>query len=156
VAWQILPLYRQPERIESVAELIYQEFWREVEGGYSVADLVAHLRKATDPGRIPLSLIAVDDDGWLLGTINLIENDDAKRMHLRPWLAALVVAEGGRGRGIGSALVLALLAEARRLGLPRLYFGTDGPGFYTRLGARLYEQVNAEFCIMSFELELAR
>ncbi|MGN6828817.1 GNAT family N-acetyltransferase [Paucibacter sp. M5-1] len=151
MSFEILPLYQRPGLIEPVARLIYEEFWREVEGGYSVADLVAHLRRATDPDRIPLSLIAVED-GQLLGTINLIENDDAKRAHLRPWLAAMVVSQGRRGEGIGSALVRALLAEAQRLGLPRLYFGTDGPGFYARLGAQLHEQVRDDFCIMRFEL----
>lgn len=148
---QILHLYQQPQHTEAVARLIYEEFWRGVEGGYSEADLLAHLRTATDPDCIPLSLIAVEH-GRLLGTINLIENDDAKRPHLRPWLAAMVVSPAERGRGIGSALVRALLAEARRLGLPRLYFGTDGPGFYSRLGAQLHEQVSESFCIMRFEL----
>lgn len=148
---EVLPLYQRPGLIEPVARLIYEEFWCEVEGGYSVADLIAHLRSATDPDRIPLSLIAVED-GQLLGTINLIENDDAKRSPLRPWLAAMVVSQGRRGEGIGSALVRALLAEAGRLGLPRLYFGTDGPGFYARLGAQLHEQVREDFFIMRFEL----
>lgn len=151
MSFEVLPLYQRPELVEPVAQLIYEEFWREVEDGYSVADLVAHLRGATDPDRIPLSLIAVED-GQLLGTINLIENDDAKRAHLRPWLAAMVVSESRRGEGIGSALVRTLLAEAQRLGLPRLYFGTDGPGFYARLGAQLHEQVREDFCIMRFEL----
>jgi predicted N-acetyltransferase YhbS len=85
--------------------------------------------------------------------VNLIDNDDRKRTHLHPWLAAMVVVEGFRGMGIGSRLVQALLAEARRLGFPCVYFGTDGPGFYTRLGAVLHEQVTPEFCIMRFPLE---
>lgn len=148
---EVIPLYRRPGMIEPVARLIYEEFWREVEGGYSLADLVAHLRNATDPDRIPLSLIAVED-GELLGTINLVENDDAQRAHLRPWLAAMVVSQGRRGEGIGSALVRTLLPEAQRLGLPRLFLGTDGPGFYARLGAQLHEQVREDFCIMCFEL----
>ncbi|MCX2862074.1 GNAT family N-acetyltransferase [Paucibacter sp. PLA-PC-4] len=148
---EVMPLYRCPGLIEPVARLIYEEFWREVEGGYSLADLVAHLRNATDPDRIPLSLIAVED-GELLGTINLIENDDAQRAHLRPWLAAMVVSQGRRGEGIGSALVRTLLAQAQHLGLPRLFLGTDGPGFYARLGAQLHEQVREDFCIMCFEL----
>jgi len=54
---------------------------------------------------------------------------------------SLVALAGGR------------LAEARRLGFPSVYFGTDGPGFYTRLGAELHEQVTPEFCIMRFPLE---
>jgi hypothetical protein len=33
-----------------------------------------------------------------------------------------------------------------------VYFGTDGPGFYERLGALRHEQVNDVFFIMRFEL----
>jgi len=113
--------------------------------------LEAHLRTATDAGRIPLSLVALDDER-LVGTINLIENDDSKRAHLRPWLAALVVAEDMRGHGVGSRLVSALLDEARAMQIPLVYFGTDGPGFYERLGALRHEQVNDVFFIMRFEL----
>jgi len=152
---RIAHLHEQPQHIESVARMIYEEFWREVEGGLSQQFLIDHLRSATDPRRIPLSLVALgeeDRDAPVLGTVNLIENDDSRRAHLRPWLAAMVVAEGWRGQGIGSWLVQALLDEARAMSLPRLYFGTDGPGFYTRLGAQLHEQVSDKFCIMRFEL----
>jgi GNAT superfamily N-acetyltransferase len=46
-----------------------------------------------------------------------------------------------RGQGIGSLLVRSLLQRARALGVQRVYFGTDGPGFYTRLGAVLHQPV---------------
>ncbi len=131
--------------------MIYNEFWTDVVDGMSVADLDAHLQNTHDPSRIPLSLIALVD-GQLVGTVNLIENDDSKRTHLRPWLAAMVVEKHFRGQGIGTQLVQALLVEARRLGFATLYFGTDGPGFYERIGALRHEQVNAEFFIMRFEL----
>ncbi len=149
---QVMHLCQRPQHGDAVARMIYQEFWRDVTNGMSEADLQAHLRTATDPDRLPLCLIAVDADGQLLGTVNLIDNDDSQRTHLWPWLAAMVVLESQRGRGIGSALVRSLLLEARRLGLSRLYFGTDGPGFYTRLGAQLHEQVSETFCVMRFEL----
>ncbi len=131
--------------------MIYDEFWTDVVDGISVDDLDEHLQNTHDPSCIPLSLVALVD-GQLVGTVNLIENDDSKRTHLRPWLAAMVVAKAFRGQGIGTQLVRALLAEARRLGFATLYFGTDGPGFYERIGATLHEQVTAEFCIMRFDL----
>lgn len=144
-------LFRHPHLTGAVARLIHREFWADRENGMTVADLVAHLETTGDPGRIPLSLIALDG-GELAGTVNLIDNDDRKRTHLHPWLAAMVVVDRYRGKGIGTRLVQALLAEAARLGFGRVYFGTDGPGFYTRLGARLHEQVTPEFCIMRFDL----
>jgi predicted N-acetyltransferase YhbS len=151
-AFQITHLFNHPHLIESVAQMIYDEFWRDVVDGMSVADLVAHLHTATDAKRIPLSLIALQDD-QLVGTVNLIENDDDARTHLRPWLAAMVVRANVRGQGIGTQLVNALLTEARAMKIPTLYFGTDGPGFYERLGAIKYEQVRDDFCIMKFVLQ---
>ena len=144
-------LLRHAHLTEEVARLIHAEFWADRPGGMTEADLVAHLGRATDPSRIPLSLIALDGAD-LVGTVNLIDNDDAKRAHLHPWLAAMVVKAAYRGQGIGTRLVLALLGEATRLGYPRVYFGTDGPGFYARLGAELHEQVTPAFCIMRFLL----
>lgn len=131
--------------------MIYNEFWIDVEDGMSLGDLIAHLKTASGPQQMPLSLIALVD-GQLAGTINLIENDDENRAHLRPWLAAMVVRADLRGRGIGSALVKALLVDARLMGIPTVYFGTDGPGFYERLGAVKHEHVRDDFAIMKFEL----
>lgn len=143
-------LHRHPHLVEAVARLIHEEFWKEVEGGMSVADLVAHLETVRDPDRMPLCLVALAGDE-LAGTVNLIDNDDRKRTHLHPWLAAMVVVARHRGKGIGTRLVRALLGEAARLGFGAVYFGTDGPAFYERLGARLHEQVTPKFCIMRFE-----
>jgi predicted N-acetyltransferase YhbS len=149
---QITHLFNHPHLINAVAQMIYDEFWREVVDGMSVADLVAHLHTATDAARIPLSLIALQDD-QLIGTVNLIENDDDARAYLRPWLAAMVVRADVRGQHIGTQLVNALLTEARAIKIPTLYFGTDGPGFYERLGATKQEQIRDDFCIMKFVLQ---
>ena len=42
-----------------------------------------------------------------------------------PWLAALLVGPNHRGRGIGTALVAAIEAEAGRLGFGAVYTSTD-------------------------------
>jgi predicted N-acetyltransferase YhbS len=143
-------LCHQPSHAAAVAELIYAEYWRGV-SGYSPAHFARRLREANDPDRIPLCLVAIAG-GATVGTVNLVDNDDARRPHLHPWLAALVVVPGARGRGVGTRLVRALLDEAWRLRFATLYFGTTGAGFYRRLGARPHEQVTADFCIMRFDL----
>lgn len=147
---QIDHLFNHPARTEAVARMIYNEFWLG-QPGYDTAYFIGRLREANDANRIPLSLVAIADDKTA-GTVNLIENDDEKRTYLRPWLAALVVAPEYRRQGIGTRLVRALLAEARRLGVGTVYFGTDGRGFYASLGAQVHEQVNERFCIMRFEV----
>ncbi len=148
---EITHLFHHAQHTHAVAEMIYNEFWIDVVGGLTLEFLDEHLQNTSDPSRIPLSLIALVD-GQLVGTVNLIENDDSKRTHLRPWLAAMVVAKEFRGQGIGAQLVRALLAEAQRLGFATVYFGTDGPSFYERIGAVKHEHVSGEFFIMRFEL----
>ena len=143
-------LFHHPERVRLVAGWIYDEFWTG-KAGYSVGTFEGLLRDARDPDRIPLSLLALAE-GAPAGTVNLIECDDPARPHLRPWLAALFVAPEFRGRGIGSALVRALDAEARRLGCKEMYLGTDIPDFYGPLGAAVHEQVTDTFCIMRIPL----
>lgn len=147
---QIDHLFHHPELLRDVAEMIYHEFWRD-RPGYSPDFFAALLRQATTPDAIPLSLVALVD-GKLAGTINLIENDDADRPHLRPWLAALVVAAPLRGHGIGTQLVKRLKAEARRLGCNELYLGTDAPPFYSRLGAVWQESTGRSIEIMRLPL----
>ena len=151
MATEITHLFHHPQHTRAVAEMIYNEFWVGVVNGLTVEFLDAHLQNTHDPSRIPLSWIA-RVDGQLAGTINLIENDDSKRTHLRPWLAALVVAQEFRGQGIGTQLVRTLLAEAQQLSFATVYFGTDVPGFYERIGAVKHEHVRDDFFIMRFEL----
>jgi len=49
---------------------------------------------------------------------------------------SLVVAESVQGKGIGSRLLKACLAEARDLGVPRVFALTYKPGFFEKNGFR--------------------
>lgn len=145
----IEPLCKHPQLRPAVAQLIYDEFWTN-DPDASPAWMEGRLSEAADHARLPLSFVALAD-GAMVGTINLIDNDDDQRLHLWPWLAALAVAPGWRGRGVGSQLVDELLRAAAALEIDTVYFGTDGPGFYQRLGAVVHEQVTEVFCIMRFD-----
>jgi predicted N-acetyltransferase YhbS len=63
-----------------------------------------------------------------------------------------VVAAPHRGKGIGSQLVRVLLVEAKRLNFDRVFFGTDGPRCYERLGAVGHHVPRAGFWFMRFDL----
>lgn len=143
-------LFQQPQLRHDVARLIHEEFWTHVPGA-SVEGMAERLTRADRADRVPLCRVAVHQ-GQAIGVVNLIESDDDDRTHWTPWLAGMVVAAPWRGRGVGSRLVRTLLDDARGLGVTRVYFGTDGPGFYTRLGAVLHEQLRADFCFMRFDL----
>ena len=139
-----------PALRREVAALIHEEFWLTVPGA-SEDGMFERLGQADRADRIPLCLVALHE-GRLVGVVNLVDSDDDDHPEWHPWLAGMVVAEPWRGRGVGSGLVRYLLAEARRLGCERVYFGTDGPGFYTRLGAVVQLQPRPGFWFMRFEL----
>jgi len=144
-------LFEHPEHRPRIAQLIHHEFWRELPGASAQA-MESRLAQARDALGIPLCLIALSADEPI-GVVNLVANDDEAHADWTPWLAGLVVEPAQRGRGVGTRLVQALLAHARRLGCPSVYLGTDGPGFYARLGAVVQQQVRDDFWFMRFELE---
>jgi len=150
VAITVTDLCLVPAHRQAAADLIHEEFWATVPGA-SAAGMARRLLQADRPDRIPLCLVAMRD-GDLVGAVNLVDNDDDDHPEWHPWLAGMVVAAPWRGQGIGSLLVRTLLQRAQVLGVPRVYFGTDGPGFYTRLGAVLHQPVRAGFCFMRFDL----
>jgi predicted N-acetyltransferase YhbS len=139
-------LYAHYDHLPRIARMIYEEFWVGTDG-YTLTELEARLADATSPDRIPLSLVALVD-GRPAGTANLIDNDDAARPHLHPWLAALVVLPEHRGLGIGSDLVARLLREAERLGYPEVFLGTGTPRFYARFGAEIIDQARENLFVM--------
>jgi predicted N-acetyltransferase YhbS len=146
-------LFEQPQRRDAVAALIHNKFWTDVAGA-SVEKMAARLGDASTADALPLCLIALNGDE-LLGAINLVDNDDEDHTDWRPWLAGMVVAAPHRGQGIGSQLVRALLVEAKRFNFDRVYFGTDGPRFYERLGAVVHHVPREGFWFMRFDLSRA-
>ena len=148
---RIAPLLDHPGHVPFVANLVWREFWADQPDGLSEAYLAQAFGGRAEPGRVILSLVALEGE-TPLGCVHLIDNDDRSLPQLTPWLAAMVVVPERRGQGIGSALVRALLAEARARGHRQVWFGTDGPGFYERLGARRHLQRSADFWTMVFEL----
>lgn len=146
----ICHLFEQPERRQAVAALIHNEFWTEVAGA-SVEKMAARLGQASTADALPLCLIALQG-ARVLGAINLVESDDDDHTDWHPWLAGMVVAVPHRGQGVGSQLVRALLVEAKRLNFDRVYFGTDGPRFYERLGAVVHHVPREGFWFMRFDL----
>jgi predicted N-acetyltransferase YhbS len=145
------PLSRHPQHLAFVAALVYREFWAEVPDGMTEADLADAFGGRAPPGRVLVSLIALQGD-QPLGCVHLIDNDDPSLPDLYPWMAAMVVVPQRRGQGIGSMLVRALMREAKSMGFERLWFGTDGPGFYERLGAVKHLDKGRDFWIMQLPL----
>lgn len=147
---RVVHLFEVPEQVDAAARLIHEEFWSTVSGA-SVQTMARRLRQAAVADRLPLCRVA-SVGGELVGVVNLVDNDDEQHPHWHPWLAGLVVKNKWRGQGHGSGLVRQLLADARALGVPQVYLGTDGPDFYRRLGAQAHERAQGDFWFMRFDL----
>lgn len=145
------PLSRHPRHVDFVAALVWREFWADVDDGMTEAELAEAFGGRAAPGRVLASLVALEND-TPLGCVHLIDNDDPSLTELYPWMAAMVVVPGRRGQGIGSMLVRALMREASAMGFEQLWFGTDGPGFYERLGAVKHLDKGRDFWIMRLPL----
>ena len=147
---EVVPIARTPDVIPVVAGWIWDEFWSHG-NGYAQRDLVRLLSLATEDA-IPMCWVAWSGSKPA-GCVNLIENDDEQRPHLRPWLAALYVHPPYRRQGIGRSLVETVLEALVRLGEPDVFLGTDIPDFYRNLGATICEsQSGSSIQIMRFDV----
>lgn len=94
------------------------------------------LYKASDADEgLPVVLAAMEESRFL-GTGSLIEDDELPgATEPGPWVAALYVEESDRHRGIGAALVEALVQRARDLGHEAVYLYTEHAAvWYDRMG----------------------
>lgn len=90
--------------------------------------------RAAGSADLPRTFVLLED-GRPLGMVTLAEDDLDIRPDLNPWLADLYVAAPVRGRGHGLRLVRALEAEARTMGLDRLWLFTSGAAaLYAKAG----------------------
>lgn len=138
-----------PTRL-AVARMLHAEFWQDVPDA-SPESLDTRLALAASPDALPLCRVALED-GLPAGVANLIDYDDPNPRVGTPWLAGLLVVPHGRRRGLGSRLVEVACDDARRLGHRELFLGTDGPGFYARLGACVHRRLRPDFRLQRIAL----
>lgn len=111
----------------------HQDMW----GHYTGRSIEERIREF-DPQRgsdsIPLTVVAFHD-GRPVGNASLLEADMGTHPELTPWLASVYVLASHRRQGVGERLCRRIVAEARRLAVPRLYLYTpDQARFYARMG----------------------
>jgi GNAT superfamily N-acetyltransferase len=129
----ICDLRQRPEFFDAVADRIWRAWWQP--HGHPLAAVCDRLRQNLDDTPMPLALVA-HDGATFLGTASLISNDLPEREHLTPWVAAVWVDPGHRGRGIGAAVVARAAAAcfALRIGRAYLCARPERDSFYAGLG----------------------
>jgi len=148
----IVELAEQPDVLPLLATWIYEEWWGETPGS-SVEQVADLLRAHLVLNRIPSTLVAFLDR-LPVGTVSLLEHDVGTEEwpDLSPWLAALYVVPEYRERGIGAALVNAIIDTAGELEVERLYLLTVGrEGFYADLDWKVLERAG-EKRVMTYHM----
>ncbi len=130
----IVPLAQRPDLAAILADWHFAE-WADLYPGWTIEACRAELESHQDPDRVPTTLVALEGTQDLLGSVSLLLEDLPGCESFSPWLASLYVRPDRRGRGLGSLLLTAALAEARRLGIGQLFlFTTAHVGYYLARG----------------------
>lgn len=135
--FRIVHLFEAPGAAIILARWFVEE-WAPWYGPDGPGDAESDLAACRSRGALPICLVALGADDDVLGTAALKSESVGSELGVGPWLAALLVGEQHRGKGIGWALVEAITAEAKRLGFDALYISTEVAE--SRLGRRGWQK----------------
>jgi predicted N-acetyltransferase YhbS len=144
-----------PDAISTIARWHFEQ-WGRKSPTRSPASAAERLRGHLRRDATPLTVVALAG-GELVGSAALVCQDmkDA-RPELSPWLADVFVDPARRRRGVASALVAALVAKARALGVETLHLYTpDQERLYARFGFAVRERLDyrgERVALMSLDL----
>lgn len=74
-------------------------------------------------------------DKFLIGFISIFPTDGEERKDLSPWYSTMIVKGEFRGNGYSKILNNAILVEARKRNISKLYLKTDLENYYEKFGA---------------------
>ena len=115
---EVVFLDEMPEAIEALAPAFWAE-WGERDG-LTLEDVRRRVAACMQRDRLPLALV-VREGSRVMGTVSLLDRPVVGREGLGPWLGALWVQPGQRGRGLGRTLIAAAARTAADLGIGELY-----------------------------------
>ncbi len=96
-------------------------------------------------------LILLDDNN-LVGFISIFPKDGDERKDLSPWYATMYIKENYRGKGYSKILNSAILKEARKRNIEKLYLKTELENYYEKFGAKYLENLNEKEKLYCFDL----
>ncbi len=138
ISVQIMHLIDCPEFVPTLESWFVEE-WAPWYGPGGAGDAKQDLVACRSKNQMPICLVAVGEDGNVIGTAALKAESVGDELGVGPWLAAVLVARAQRGQGIGTRLIAAMEDEARRLGFEAMYCSTDtAEGILKQRGWQLF------------------
>ncbi|WP_151084732.1 GNAT family N-acetyltransferase [Nocardioides cynanchi] len=133
-----------PELIAEVGVLRWREWGN---GSPTPGSWIEVTAREAGSEHLPVTLVAMDLDGYALGAVALGEYDDAldadERAGRGPWLLGMVVRRPERKCGVGRLMVAAIEDLARSRGHERVWVatGAEAVEFYERCGWQVDEHL---------------
>jgi GNAT superfamily N-acetyltransferase len=132
----------RPEALDTIARWYFDE-WGHLRPDAGPERIVAKLQGSMNRDRLPLILLAMDDQD-VVAAVELKYHEMDIYPEREHWLGGVYVAAEHRGRGVAARLIGHAVAKAAALGVEILHLQTerrDG-GIYARLGWLPVERVN--------------
>lgn len=134
---RIISVRQSPEHTGAAIKY-FQEKWASEKTMDVYSDCINH---STGAGALPQWYLMLDEDK-IIGCAGLITNDFISRMDLYPWICALYIEKGYRGKSLGSLLLKKAESDAKDGGFSHAYLCTGHIGYYEKYG---YEYIGTGF-----------
>lgn len=133
-------LAQQPQFLDAVTQMLHRE-WSDFPNWRDAAVIQQRLQARNHAEAKTLTLVATKSDGELMATASIIHYELSDIVEREFWLGEVITATEHRGKGLASALVTRLIAEARLRGITALWLYTpDQQALYRRFGWQDVEQ----------------
>ncbi len=125
----------RPEFIASVADMRWRE-WGHPPEPEDLSWWLETTSREAGRSELPVTFLAVDDSGEVVGAVGLDHYDLEERRETSPWVTGMIVRADRRGAGAGRDLLSRLEGWACEHGIGQVWVGTGAAasGFYQRCG----------------------
>lgn len=131
-----------PELIRGAGELRHRE-WGHPPEPTDVEWWIAMTERETGRTGVPVTFVATDDTGAVVGTVGLGEFDIPERRDRSPWILGMLVRPDHRNAGLGATLLAHLHAHATAAGYPAIWVATEqATRFYENHGYQEVEHIS--------------
>ncbi len=147
---KIKNLKDRQEYIEEVARLTQSEWGEKVNFEEKVKNKIQKIKNNfNNPFYCKLILL---NNNELVGFVSIFEQDCKERENLSPWYATMYVKEEYRGNHYSKILNDAILKEAKKRKIKRIYLKTTLENYYEKMDAKFLEKLDNGEKIYYFDL----